>query len=187
MAISYETKYISVGANRFSSVSSADPETGVIAFGAGRTVALWDPRVSLPKLTQSCPSLISVIGNRTHQAVSQERPYQGIPLRSPSSNTCLPDQIQPTRAKARTTQEVVPLFLETKRATFRTGRLLPRGRNMKIDSNMIADGLQRLMKELYPPWVFSPLTIRWIRGCFCPEETMGRSRFSAGGLKRDGM
>ena len=40
-----ETEYISVGANRFSSVSSADPRTGVVAFGAGRVVALWDPKV----------------------------------------------------------------------------------------------------------------------------------------------
>jgi hypothetical protein len=47
MTISYQTQYVSIGANRFSSVSSADPNTGVIAFGGGRVVGLWDPRVSL--------------------------------------------------------------------------------------------------------------------------------------------
>ena len=44
---SCESEYISVGANRFCSVSSADPRTGIVAFGAGQVVALWDPRVSI--------------------------------------------------------------------------------------------------------------------------------------------
>jgi hypothetical protein len=141
MTISYETKYISVGANRFSSVSSADPENGVIAFGAGRVVALWDPRVSPYRLNGYSPPLTAVLCNRIHRAVSQERLCQDIPPRLRSSNTCPPDPVQPARAKARTNQGAVPLYLETKKAISRTGKLLLQARSMKIDSNTIVGGL----------------------------------------------
>lgn len=42
----YHSDYISIGANRSCSVCSADPATGVIAYGAGKVVGFWDPVVS---------------------------------------------------------------------------------------------------------------------------------------------
>lgn len=43
---SVSSKYISVGGNRHPGAADWDVQSGVLAFGADKNVALWDPLVS---------------------------------------------------------------------------------------------------------------------------------------------
>ena len=48
--VSIAAEYISVGGNRHPAAADWDVQSGVLAFGADKNVALWDPLVSPTEL-----------------------------------------------------------------------------------------------------------------------------------------
>ena len=51
--VKIKTEYIAAGGNRHPAAADWDAESGLIAFGADRNIALWKPSVCTPTLEKT--------------------------------------------------------------------------------------------------------------------------------------
>lgn len=64
-------EYISAGGNRHPAAADWDSKTGLLAFGADRNVALWQPKVCLDFSSVSAPPAPRLLLQRVRNSVTK--------------------------------------------------------------------------------------------------------------------
>lgn len=150
------TSYISVGCNRASSVCAADA-AGVVAFGAGRFVAVWDPAVSEERAQGSgigakYPALLRTAANEVF--AERCRPTSGLYLFSKHSRwptaKAKVARLTPARAAMTHLAGSLGMSLEPSRFGARTRRRMATPRPSVVRRLCWITKLQRRRSRLSP-------------------------------------